>query len=428
MTSSSEMNVSSPVPTKLLRSKKIKSRPYFFQVYVIYTAFNPCVKSLTLSLFFPENIHNIQFEMESIIERTLILQRPNMMLEKRIDAQVQVDLEIFNQPSKEEIKTESYSKETSENGAVTKEVASTSKEAEKLVEVTEKQHIPWFAGCEYQCKYDDCGTMFFYNQDLRGHIKKEHGDPDLYLDKYKMFETKTEHIVCKECNTEIKRHFSSVFVHLRDIHDGMKIEDYQKKHKMKDYDKFYKVKKKVITPTVALTKHADYTLRPFECSICKFACNQKANCERHIRNCHDKNYEDARDFVIVHGNPEPKVKPEPRENISSNTSNTVISITRKRKNSSPVPPSPITPNTKAPKFYPKAETPNTKAPKFYPKADLPPWRPWYDGQEYECQICHKLHFELNKLLFHIRNHHNITGKPYQVKFILLLKYPFWHEY
>ena len=67
-----------------------------------------------------------------------------------------------------------------------------------------------FAGCEYKCQHDGCGTMFFYNQDLRAHIKKEHGDPDLYLDQYKEFETKTEHILCKECSQEIKRHFSSV--------------------------------------------------------------------------------------------------------------------------------------------------------------------------------------------------------------------------
>ena len=62
----------------------------------------------------------------------------------------------------------------------------------KLVEVSDKRRIPWFAGCEYQCQVEKCGEMFFYNQDLRTHIKKIHENLgiDGYLDKYEKFETK----------------------------------------------------------------------------------------------------------------------------------------------------------------------------------------------------------------------------------------------
>ena len=91
------------------------------------------------------------------------------------------------------------------------------KDEPKFVEITEKRRIPWFAGCEYQCQVEKCNEMFFYNQDLRSHIKKSHETLgiDGYLDKFEKFETKEDHIACKECFLNIKRHFSSVFLHLR---------------------------------------------------------------------------------------------------------------------------------------------------------------------------------------------------------------------
>ena len=91
------------------------------------------------------------------------------------------------------------------------------KDEPKFVEITEKRRIPWFAGCEYQCQVEKCNEMFFYNQDLRSHIKKSHETLgiDGYLDRFEKFETKEDHIACKECFLNIKRHFSSVFLHLR---------------------------------------------------------------------------------------------------------------------------------------------------------------------------------------------------------------------
>ena len=118
-----------------------------------------------------------------------------MLLEKRADAKVQVDLE-HNAEKISTITTKPYSFEKeSKNGTTTiiptideKHSTNTSniknigpKMDDKIIEVAEKQQIPWFAGCEYQCLYDYCGTMYFYNQDLRSHIKKEHEDPDFYL-------------------------------------------------------------------------------------------------------------------------------------------------------------------------------------------------------------------------------------------------------
>ena len=292
--------------------------------------------------------------MRSIIDRTLLLQRPNMLLEKRVDAKVQVDLE-HNAEKISITTTKPYSFEKeSKNGTTTiiptideKHSTNTSniknigpKMDDKIIEVAEKQQIPWFAGCEYQCLYDYCGTMFFYNQDLRSHIKKEHEDPDFYLDKYKVFETKAENIACKECNLEIKRNFSSVFRHLRDHHDGMTIEDYQKKHKMKEYVKNYTVSKRL-----------------------KF--ESQASLNDNTNGCH-----------------------------TPSSSNVEL------------------PSPKSSKIVPPSKIFNSSALDFDPPKD----QPWYNGQEYQCQICQKLYYEVNKLLFHIRNSHNLTGKPYQKKF------------
>ena len=134
--------------------------------------------------------------MRSIIDRTLLLQRPNLLLAKRADAKVQVDLEL--NAEKTSIKPSPPITNESKNGTITipiiaadekhsnnasniKDAGPPAKTDFKIIEVAEKQNIPWFAGCEYQCRYNDCGTMFFYNQDLRSHIKKEHEDPDFYL-------------------------------------------------------------------------------------------------------------------------------------------------------------------------------------------------------------------------------------------------------
>ena len=87
--------------------------------------------------FFAENIHNIQFEMESIIDRTLLLQRPNMMLDKRQDAEVQVDLELPSKNGGSELKTEvkEISGESSINDC--------QEDSKRMIEVLEKQRIPW---------------------------------------------------------------------------------------------------------------------------------------------------------------------------------------------------------------------------------------------------------------------------------------------
>ena len=88
-------------------------------------------------VFFAENIHNIQFEMESIIDRTVLLQRPNMMLDKRQDAEVQVDLELPSKNGGSELKTEvkEISGESSINDC--------QEDSKRMIEVLEKQRIPW---------------------------------------------------------------------------------------------------------------------------------------------------------------------------------------------------------------------------------------------------------------------------------------------
>ena len=75
--------------------------------------------------------------MESIIDRTLLLQRPNMMLDKRQDAEVQVDHELPSKNGGSELKTEvkEISGESSINDC--------QEDSKRMIEVLEKQRIPW---------------------------------------------------------------------------------------------------------------------------------------------------------------------------------------------------------------------------------------------------------------------------------------------
>merc|ERR1719295_945444 len=41
--------------------------------------------------------------------------------------------------------------------------------------------------------------------------------------------------------------------------------------------------------------------KPFECTICNFGFTTKANCERHVKNKHNKNMkDDLREHIIIH--------------------------------------------------------------------------------------------------------------------------------
>jgi hypothetical protein len=308
---------------------------------------------------FSVNIHNIQYETESIVDRTLTLQRPNMMMEKRVDVEIQVDPSMLEATL---TKLAPKPKNLPSSAIIKKEAPPV---GTKFIQVSEKQRIPWFAGCEYQCRFDDCGEMFFYNQDLRSHIKKCHGDPDDYLDQYKVFETKDSNIICKECSLQIKRHFSSVFLHLRDKHDGMALVDYAKKHKMKDYDVPVKVKKAVKI----------------------------------------------------------EEKSQPRSGTASPAASRKRKLATPTPSSTPTPPPPP-PAEKTETIVVKAVTQEAKKAKIVARPVLtkPPApnqhakKPWYFGCEYKCQICGKMFFELNQLLFHTRALHNLTGKPYQRKY------------
>ena len=93
-----------------------------------------------------------------------------------------------------------------------------------------KKKLPWYAGCEYVCR--ECDELYFYSEDIRKHIKEKHGDPDEYLDKHDKFETKAVVMPCLECSKNIKRHFNSILMHLRNHHQGMTMEEYQKKFKI----------------------------------------------------------------------------------------------------------------------------------------------------------------------------------------------------
>ena len=329
------------------------------------------------------------------MDRTLTLQRPNMMLEKRIDVGTQVVSTELATTSENPVshKNDVVKRIKTEPGTEQPVLEVQLKPLEeennvnyKMVEVTEKRRIPWFAGCEYKCRYEECEEMFFYNQDLRNHIKKVHGDLDDYLDKFKVFETKDEYIACKECFLNLKRHFSSVFLHLRDKHDNMTILEYAKKHKMKDYDKTYKVIKK------------------------KPQTNEKS----------DKSTAALSKKRKGSVSPAPSTESKKSRKTPSRTSTPVEpltpSLTRVESPASPTPPVPPK-VSECPNLSPASTNNNPKSSEEKISSDqLIIQKPWFSGCEYECQLCNKIFFELNELLFHVRNQHNMTAKPYQKKF------------
>ena len=95
-------------------------------------------------------------------------------------------------------------------------------------------------------------------------------------------------------------------------------------------------------------------------------------------------------------------------NIAS-ASDAANSVSRKRK----VDESPL---SSPPNGHSEESAKISKQEKAFSKVHVPSDRPWYDGQEYECQVCQQMYYEVDQLLFHIRSAHEMTAKPYQKKY------------
>ena len=210
----------------------------------------------------------------------------------------------------------------------------------------------------------------------------------------------------------------------------MSLHDYAKKHKMKDYDKSFKMIRNIKEEPGLLNQSkkeppTDEISRTYRCEICNFETKYNFNLVahyktlKHITNAKSKgeiteNVEpsqnkDASNEIIVeavetNGNgPDSRKRQAPsrfREESAPSRSNSPLEIK-------------ITGNS-----TPTHEI--LKRPKIEQKVDPTPKessRPWHSGCEYCCQICGKMHYALNELLFHVRNKHNMTGKECSIFFI-----------
>ena len=93
-------------------------------------------------------------------------------------------------------------------------------------ETKEQFILPWFLGSECECKI--CGEMFYYNQNLRAHIKANHGKVDDYINNFSKFESKSVYIKCELCGENMKRSQNGIKKHLNENHDELNIDVYQR--------------------------------------------------------------------------------------------------------------------------------------------------------------------------------------------------------
>ena len=207
--------------------------------------------------------HNILYDVEYVVQRTLSLKNETLKVKQttsNIGVQVNFDSypvafyknlpiekELIVKLKREEFKVDpEYIKK---DASIPNSTDANSNKTNKNVIFKEvKKKLPWYAGCEYVCR--ECDELYFYSEELRKHIKDKHGDPDEYLDKHDKFETKPVVMPCLECNKDIKRHFNSILMHLRNHHKGMTMEEYRKKFKVPSkYEVNVKIPDKTLTET-----------------------------------------------------------------------------------------------------------------------------------------------------------------------------------
>ena len=174
--------------------------------------------------------HNILFDIDHVVERTL-----KSGLKETSEAGVQVDLLPNNTSTSQGVKRERNASTDSSSAAaiMCKRVKMSPKSTPSPPPpppATKKVAVPWYGGTEYQCRI--CREMYFYIGSLRKHVKRAHGDVDTYIDEHGQFETRAAMYTCELCSETIKRNLSSIRGHLGVKHDGMTIEEYERRFKL----------------------------------------------------------------------------------------------------------------------------------------------------------------------------------------------------
>ena len=115
--------------------------------------------------------------------------------------------------------------------------------------------------------------MFFYNQELRSHIRTEHEDPNDYLERFPGFETKVVYLKCEICKEDMKRSYSGIKQHLEQNHPALDPLAYQTKFKLFNYRLVKPDNEEGEDSLIDFKDFADFASGTcqYKCSICRHA-------------------------------------------------------------------------------------------------------------------------------------------------------------
>ena len=163
--------------------------------------------------------------------------------------------------------------------------------------VQEQFILPWFAGCESKCEI--CGQLFFYNQELRKHIKEEHEHPNDYLDRFSSFETKEVFLKCKICQQDMKRSYSGIKQHLSQKHPELDHLAYQTKFKLFNYRLIKRDESE--ESYITFKNFQDFAQGSclYDCPVCDYSCSKDEDFWKHVAESHGVEHRAA--FINTHG-------------------------------------------------------------------------------------------------------------------------------
>ncbi len=280
---------------------------------------------------------------------------------------------------------------------------------ESLEVETKVMELPWYSGCEYQCKI--CQQIYFSVKDLRKHISRNHCTPEQYLEHHQIFETKAEYLRCLICDKDVKRSFISYRKHLKEYH-SMSLERYEKK--FGPNANVRELNDKLLDPKLSLDgavvakatdKEADESIlnlnkRRVVIKLTKLDDKWK-NLRKSLQDGLFNNNNSKTNGTIVSATAEESKSPARSEgpvtkkSKNNKTNGTAVSATAEEKKS--------------------PEKPEGPATKNYAKLDSTVSN-WYNQCKFECKICTTSFHTYQRVWRHLAVKHRVSVSAYNKKY------------
>ena len=260
-----------------------------------------------------------------------------------------------------------------------------------------------------------CHSMFFYSGDLRQHIKITHKMlSDKYLDKFEQLETKSVKMECKICGKEMKRNIAAINQHLSNEH-FTSANDYGKQFNLTNWEVTYQV------PCYSKTKKSQQMTTTTGTAPPSLV-EEGTNRGRHLSAVAAAESKSSEDSIQKRNTTPAEEAPpiNPKRARGRPPSNGTTPIKKEEEVTEVIKQKPGPRSKKRTALglsSPESQQPVAKRPRVVGEEENNTSGPeWFQGIEYECQVCYKMFYDGMELAQHARSSHSMDSTSYRKQF------------